>query len=350
MKQQLGLGVAGDGMDVQAADPRRRGRRRRVRRRGPRLARLLPRVERLGADLASRPHRWRRPPRRPGPAAPGHHPGPGRGRHADAQPAGRPHRPVARADRVRRAAGRRAGRPGPGSRIMSTLTSARDRHPARHPAAGQPAAAGDRGAAAVQRVQVGLGARRRRGRSASSVPACLAANGQVARRPGPARRRAGAEQTALQAEAAKYAEVPAVYAAGRGGRGAAHPGHGQGDPLVVLPQRPEPDHARQGLADPDDGDRRPSTPPPRRAAPAPARRRYGTPGIGTVTFKGNGYTHNDVAAWLESLAKQQGLDRPLLHQVERRARSATEDSVTFDSQAVITEDALSGRYTDKAGS
>ena len=33
-------------------------------------------------------------------------------------------------------------------------------------------------------------------------------------------------------------------------------------------------------------------------------------GIGTVNFEGTGLKHNDVAAWLDSLAKQKGYDQP----------------------------------------
>ena len=118
-------------------------------------------------DLAPRPHRRRRAARRPGPAAPGHHAGAGRGRHPDAQPAGRPHRPVARADRLRRAAGRRAGRPGPGSRIMTTSDHG-DHHHAGRPAAGQPAAAGDRRGAPAPQAAGRPRRRRRRRRCWSS--------------------------------------------------------------------------------------------------------------------------------------------------------------------------------------
>ena len=46
-------------------------------------------------------------------------------------------------------------------------------------------------------------------------------------------------------------------------------------------------------------------------APAPARRRrYLHAGIGTVTFEGNGYTHNDVAAWLDVAGQAEGLTSP----------------------------------------
>ena len=76
---------------------------------------------------------------------------------------------------------------------------------------------------------------------------------------------------------------------------------------------------------------------------------YGTTGIGTVTFQGKGYTHNDVAAWLKSLAGRPGLADPYFTK-SAQEQIGSEDAVTFDSQVVVTEDLLSGRYTDKAGS
>jgi Tfp pilus assembly protein PilN len=77
---------------------------------------------------------------------------------------------------------------------------------------------------------------------------------------------------------------------------------------------------------------------------------YGTPGIGTITFTGHGYTHNDVAAWLRALGQQPGLANPYFTRSDQEA-VGDQSSVTFDSQAVITAKALSGRYTsDKAGS
>jgi hypothetical protein len=74
-----------------------------------------------------------------------------------------------------------------------------------------------------------------------------------------------------------------------------------------------------------------------------------TPGIGTVAFTGKGYTHNDVASWLNALAKQKGLTQPYFTS-STVEEIGTEKVVTFESQATITEDALSGRFTQKAGS
>jgi len=76
---------------------------------------------------------------------------------------------------------------------------------------------------------------------------------------------------------------------------------------------------------------------------------YLTPGLGTVTFQGKGYAHNDVAAWLNALTRQNGLTQPYFTS-SAQEEIGNESAVAFTSQATITEDALSGRYTQKAGS
>jgi Tfp pilus assembly protein PilN len=81
----------------------------------------------------------------------------------------------------------------------------------------------------------------------------------------------------------------------------------------------------------------------------PATGTYLTTGIGTVTFQGNGYAHNDVAAWLDALAKQKGLTQAYFSN-STKEKIGTERAVTFTSQATVTEEALSKRYTQKAGS
>lgn len=87
-------------------------------------------------------------------------------------------------------------------------------------------------------------------------------------------------------------------------------------------------------------------PAPTAAAPVPGLLQ---PGIGTVTFDGKGYAHNDVAAWLDALAKQKGLTQPYFTSSTAEL-IGDERAVSFSSQATITEEALSGRFTQKAGS
>lgn len=76
---------------------------------------------------------------------------------------------------------------------------------------------------------------------------------------------------------------------------------------------------------------------------------YLAPGLGSVTFQGVGSAHNDVAAWLDALAKQKGLSQPYFTSSTKES-IGTESVVNFTSQATITDEALSKRYTEKAGS
>jgi Tfp pilus assembly protein PilN len=87
---------------------------------------------------------------------------------------------------------------------------------------------------------------------------------------------------------------------------------------------------------------------PAAAAPTVGGAAWGVAGIGTVTFSGHGYTHNDTAAWLRALASQPGLTQPYFTKSQQQVIGST-PAVAFDSQAVITDKALSGRFTDKAG-
>jgi Tfp pilus assembly protein PilN len=72
------------------------------------------------------------------------------------------------------------------------------------------------------------------------------------------------------------------------------------------------------------------------------------PGIGTVTFTGIGFKHDDVAVWLESLAKQKGYVDPYFSN-STEALIGERKTVNFTSTVTLTPDALSGRYTAPAG-
>lgn len=88
-------------------------------------------------------------------------------------------------------------------------------------------------------------------------------------------------------------------------------------------------------------------------ATAAAPGTYATPGIGNLTFEGKAYSHNDVANWLEMLARQKGfVDAAFSKSVEdEQLRGPSgKKAVTFSSTVTVTEDALSRRYVQKAGS
>lgn len=73
-------------------------------------------------------------------------------------------------------------------------------------------------------------------------------------------------------------------------------------------------------------------------------------GIGTVTFTGRGFTHDDVAAWLDSLAKEKGYASPYFSSSTEDQNTTGKKLVTFTSTVTLTNDALSGRFTKPAGS
>ena len=83
---------------------------------------------------------------------------------------------------------------------------------------------------------------------------------------------------------------------------------------------------------------------------APATTAVGdtTPSIGTVTFTGVGYEHDDVATWLESLAAHKGYAKPYLTS-STEALIGDRVTVNFVSDVVLTPDSLSRRYVAPIG-
>ena len=72
------------------------------------------------------------------------------------------------------------------------------------------------------------------------------------------------------------------------------------------------------------------------------------PAIGTVTFSGIGFSHDDVAVWLESLASEKGYANPYFSN-STEALLGTRKTVNFTSTVSLTAAAYSGRYTKPAG-
>jgi Tfp pilus assembly protein PilN len=74
-----------------------------------------------------------------------------------------------------------------------------------------------------------------------------------------------------------------------------------------------------------------------------------TAGIGSVSVTGTAFTHDDVATWLDSLAKEKGYANPYFSN-SAESFIGPRRVVNFTSSTVVTSDALSGRYTRPAGS
>jgi Tfp pilus assembly protein PilN len=71
--------------------------------------------------------------------------------------------------------------------------------------------------------------------------------------------------------------------------------------------------------------------------------------IGTVTFAGVAFSHDDVATWLEALAKEKGFVNPYFtNATETPIGPRTVDD--FTSSVDLSSAAKSGRYTKPAGS
>ena len=82
------------------------------------------------------------------------------------------------------------------------------------------------------------------------------------------------------------------------------------------------------------------------AAPAPVP--SGPLSIGTVTFSGMAFDHDDVATWLEVLSRQRGYGNPYFtSSVEQDLGSRK--LYPFSSSVTLTEEALSGRVARLLG-
>ena len=66
-------------------------------------------------------------------------------------------------------------------------------------------------------------------------------------------------------------------------------------------------------------------------------------GIGTITFGGVAFNHDDVATWLDTLAKERGYTNVYFTN-STKAKIGPRDVVNFTSSVTLTQAALSGRY------
>ncbi len=73
-----------------------------------------------------------------------------------------------------------------------------------------------------------------------------------------------------------------------------------------------------------------------------------TPGIGVLTVEGHAKTHPDVATWLDVLGRQPGMADAYFSQ-STRTKVGSSAVVDFSSTATITDEALSHRYDRKQG-
>lgn len=195
---------------------------------------------------------------------------------------------------------------------------------------------------AFQRIQMGLGAA---GLASVAVVGLLyvsanqsvsSANEELAS--------AKSEGVTLQVQAAKYRDVTAVYAAAAAAQAQLTTAMGDevrysqllNDLALTVPSSVW----LKSVAFAQ------TAPPPGAAAGAvPAA---GTPPIGTFTVTGVGFSHDDVAIWLESIAGLKTYSNPYFSN-STEALLGTRKTVTFSSTANVTSSALSNRYTKPVG-
>lgn len=154
---------------------------------------------------------------------------------------------------------------------------------------------------------------------------------------------ANARHASLQAESAKYRDVTAVYAQAAAAQAMLTQAMGEevrysqflNDLSLTVPEN-------VWLKNVTFSQSAPAAPSAAAAASATAA------GIGTVTFTGVGFSHDDVAVWLESLATQKGYTNPYFSS-STEALLGTRKTVNFTSTATLTSAAYSGRYTKPIG-
>ena len=83
-------------------------------------------------------------------------------------------------------------------------------------------------------------------------------------------------------------------------------------------------------------------------APAPTTSTTAS-GIGTVNFSGVAFTHDDVATWLEVLAKERGYTNAYFTN-SSETKIGPRGVVNFTSSVSLDDKAKSGRYSKPAGS
>jgi Tfp pilus assembly protein PilN len=163
---------------------------------------------------------------------------------------------------------------------------------------------------------------------------------------------ATAERAALQAEAAKYSDVPRVFATVAAAEEQLQLAMGNevrwsfflNDLALTIPSGVALETLQ--VTSPAPGAVAAAAAPSSASASAMAAGSTGAgvPGIGTMSVSAKAFTYNTVANWLDSLAKLPTMADPYVGSIS----AATEEGqkiVTYSSTATLTTEALSQRYT-----
>jgi Tfp pilus assembly protein PilN len=143
-----------------------------------------------------------------------------------------------------------------------------------------------------------------------------------------------------EAEKAKYAEVPAVYAAVDAARAELAQAMGNevqvarlvADLAAIMPPNVSLTQVSMVIGAEEQGD-----------TVAKSTEEAVTPLVGAVTFSGEAATFNDVSQWIETLRNTPDYQNVILTDV---SRDATNGVYQFSNTAELTDQALSGRYVE----
>ena len=84
------------------------------------------------------------------------------------------------------------------------------------------------------------------------------------------------------------------------------------------------------------------------AASGPAASALLPAGVGTVNFAGTAFSHDDVATWLDTLARERGFANAYFTN-STKTQLGARDVVNYTSSVTVTQAALSGRYSKVEG-
>jgi len=143
-----------------------------------------------------------------------------------------------------------------------------------------------------------------------------------------------------EAEKAKYAEVPAVYAAVDAARSELAQAMGNevqvarlvADLAAIMPPNVSLTQVSMVIGSEEESD-----------TVAKSTDEAITPVVGTVTFSGEAATFNDVSQWIETLRNNPDYQNVILTDV---SRDDTNGVYQFTNTAELTDQALSGRYVE----
>ena len=165
---------------------------------------------------------------------------------------------------------------------------------------------------------------------------------------------ATAQRAQLQAEAARYSDVPKVFASVAAAEQQLELAMGNevrwsfflNDLALTMPAGVSLDSLQVSSPAPGAGQAAAAPSSANASAMANGASGAGVPSLGAMNVSAKAFTYNTVANWLDSLAKLPTLADPYVGSIAAGSEEGT-DIVTYSSTASITSEALSQRYAEQ---